>query len=82
MLVSLPPEWVHFIKEKINPVSKNFEITADRFSFSVKDKEVHMPQFTRTLYNLLIQLVGKSSVSESYWIEKYPELELSKCYIF
>ncbi|CAG2192604.1 unnamed protein product [Mytilus edulis] len=82
VLVSLPPEWVHFINENINPVSKNFEITADCFSFSVEDKEVPMPQSTRTFYNLLIQLVGKSPVSESYWIEKYPELELSKCYIF
>ncbi|CAC5424223.1 unnamed protein product [Mytilus coruscus] len=82
VLVSLPPEWVHFINENINPVSKNFEITAYCFSFSVEDKEVPMPQGTRTFYNLLIQLVGKSPVSESYWIEKYPELELSKCFIF
>ncbi|CAC5368678.1 unnamed protein product [Mytilus coruscus] len=44
VLVSLPPEWVHFINENINPVSKNFEITADCFSFSVEDKEVPMPQ--------------------------------------
>ncbi|CAC5406562.1 unnamed protein product [Mytilus coruscus] len=82
VLVSLPPEWVHFINENINPVSKNYEINADCFSFSVEDKEVPMPQSTRTFYNLLIQLVGKSPVSESYWIEKYPELELSKCCIF
>ena len=82
VLVSLPPEWIHFINENINPVSKNFEITAACFSFSVEDKEVPMPQSTRTFYNLLIQLIGKSPVSEYYWIEKYPELELSKCNIF
>ncbi|CAC5423892.1 unnamed protein product [Mytilus coruscus] len=84
-LLILPPEWVHFINENVNPVANNLEITADGFSFSVEDKQVPCHKVLGTFYDLLIKLVEKSPVSESYWNEKFPELEhveLSKCYIF
>ena len=82
ILTSMPYEWINWINENINPPGKSNSLVNENMTSSIDNKQIPIPQDTRTFYNLLLKLVQKSPIAESFWTNIYPDIEFTKCYIY
>ncbi len=80
IVTCLPREWIHWINTIVNPAGNFLQLTVDHFSFLHDDKNIPMPTNTRTFYDILVSFIEKPPISETFWTEKYPDIDLNMCY--